>query len=102
MTDRIRTPLRGVPIRRAATEGRARRPSEEHGWSHFEQTVLRSLEKLDDGIVDLGVRVTKIEDHRLTEAGARSVRETIWRWVLGILAALVIAGVVALARGLGR
>lgn len=101
MSDRGRTPIRGVPFR-LPTEGRARRPSQEHGWSHFEQTVLEGLESLSDAVRDLDARVSAIVLARATEAGAAAERAKTWRWVLGVLAALVVACLAALVRGLSN
>lgn len=90
MSDRRRTPVRGAMIRHP-TEGRPRRASEEHGWSHFEQTVLEKLENLGDALGDVAARVVKLEDHRIATDSADGVRDRIWRWVLGLVAVLLAA-----------
>lgn len=108
MSERTRTPLRGIPTRRAMTsDPRPRRVSEEHGWNRFEQALIELVEgtkedvrQVSEAVGQLAVRLTVIEDHRLKEEGAEAVQKKIWGWVLGIVAVLVTAGIIALARGL--
>lgn len=95
MSDRTRTPLRGIPAR-LATE-RPRRVSEEHGWDRFEQAVFEKLESLEESIGGIAGRLTVIEDQRIAEGAERKVHEKIWGWVLGVAAALAIAAILALA-----
>lgn len=97
--DRRRTQPRGIPLRRLNTETpRPRRPSEEHGWDRFQQTVLQALEGLSDAVTQLaddarafGDRVVTLEKAREREDGAKAVTGKVWNWVLGIIAVLLAA-----------
>lgn len=82
---------------------RRRRESGDAGWSRYERLVLAALERLEDKgdrleekVDHQALRLAALEVHRAQTVGVESVRSTVWKWVLGLVAA-VLAGLIMLA-----
>lgn len=86
------------------TPPRRRRDSDEQGWSRWEKLVLAKLEDQGDQVAELRVEVRELgrevgalKLHRAQTVGADQVRGEIWRWVLRVLAGVVLAALLYLA-----